>query len=226
MGHGRHLGLADATKANVSCGMSGRRFEGTTMKTEHLAGILVRTGLVHNDAVEDPENFDGFDTMGRISEAAALVTAAQIDSVKTGCVRGRCVEAGDDDTGQPMLLIHTTREQLMAMAKNVVFADVEVYPAPTQNKPLGTASAAPTLPASEPQQPPPPQRTFRVGDKYHRAGMTVEITSVTDTHVEWEISSGPGRKDKRKATVAELSELENNTLRWGGVFEPAKAPKP
>jgi hypothetical protein len=41
-------------------------------------------------------------------------------------VVGRCVEAGDDDKGQPRLIIHTTREQLMNFGSNLVYVDVEV----------------------------------------------------------------------------------------------------
>ena len=45
-----------------------------------------------------------------------------------GCsaLLGRCVEAGDDDNGQPMLLIHTTRDALMHQVRNVVFEDVAI----------------------------------------------------------------------------------------------------
>ena len=39
---------------------------------------------------------------------------------------GRCVEVGDDDEGQPRLIIHTTREQLMSFATNLAYANVEV----------------------------------------------------------------------------------------------------
>jgi hypothetical protein len=44
------------------------------------------------------------------------------------CIRlvGRCVEVGDDDEGQPRLIIHTTREQLMNFGRNLAFVDVEV----------------------------------------------------------------------------------------------------
>ena len=39
---------------------------------------------------------------------------------------GRCIEVGDDDDGQPRLIIHTTRERLMRFGRNLAFADVEV----------------------------------------------------------------------------------------------------
>lgn len=39
---------------------------------------------------------------------------------------GRCVEVGDDDNGNPMILIHTTREELMSFRGNIVYQDVEV----------------------------------------------------------------------------------------------------
>ena len=42
----------------------------------------------------------------------------------------RCVEVGDDDEGQPRLIIHTTREQLTGLGRNVVYADVVVTIAP------------------------------------------------------------------------------------------------
>lgn len=44
------------------------------------------------------------------------------------CIRlvGRCVEVGDDDEGQPRLIIHTTREQLMNFGRNLAYVDVEV----------------------------------------------------------------------------------------------------
>jgi hypothetical protein len=43
---------------------------------------------------------------------------------------GRCVEVGDDDDGQPRLIIHTTREQLIRCGRNLAFVDVEVAPLP------------------------------------------------------------------------------------------------
>jgi hypothetical protein len=39
---------------------------------------------------------------------------------------GRCVEVGDDDEGQPRLIIHTTREQLMRFGRNLAYSDVVV----------------------------------------------------------------------------------------------------
>lgn len=49
------------------------------MKTEELAGILVKTGLVQTAAVEDPEGYDNYATVGRISEAAALIDSHIVD---------------------------------------------------------------------------------------------------------------------------------------------------
>lgn len=46
--------------------------------------------------------------------------------VRCSAVLGRCVQAGDDDSGQPMMLIHTTRDALMRQVRNVVFEDVAV----------------------------------------------------------------------------------------------------
>jgi hypothetical protein len=40
------------------------------------------------------------------------------------------VELGDDDEGQPRLIIHTTREQLKRFGRNLAFADVAVTIAP------------------------------------------------------------------------------------------------
>jgi hypothetical protein len=44
------------------------------------------------------------------------------------CIRlvGRCIEVGDDDEGQPRLIIHTTREQLMNFGRNLAYVDVDV----------------------------------------------------------------------------------------------------
>lgn len=39
---------------------------------------------------------------------------------------GRCAEVGDDEQGQPRLIIHTTRDQLAAFASNLIYAEVEV----------------------------------------------------------------------------------------------------
>lgn len=39
-------------------------------------------------------------------------------------IKGQCVEAGDDDAGQPRLIIHTTRDELAGSERNVVFEDV------------------------------------------------------------------------------------------------------
>lgn len=49
------------------------------MTTKQLADILVRAGLVEPQAVDDPEGFDNYVTVGQISEAALLVTAKAID---------------------------------------------------------------------------------------------------------------------------------------------------
>lgn len=39
---------------------------------------------------------------------------------------GRYIEIVDDDDGQPRLIIHTTREEIMRFGRNLAFADVEV----------------------------------------------------------------------------------------------------
>lgn len=44
------------------------------MTTSELADILVKTGLVHPQAVEDPEGFDNYETLGQIIEAAVEIT--------------------------------------------------------------------------------------------------------------------------------------------------------
>lgn len=41
-------------------------------------------------------------------------------------IEGRCIEAGDDDSGQPRLVIHTTRDKLMTFGRNLAFEDVRV----------------------------------------------------------------------------------------------------
>ena len=41
-------------------------------------------------------------------------------------ITGRCVEVGDDETGQPRLVIHTTREELARFSGNLAFADVVI----------------------------------------------------------------------------------------------------
>jgi len=43
---------------------------------------------------------------------------------------GRCVEVGDNDEGQPHLIIHTTREQLKRFGRNLAYVDVRVTLAP------------------------------------------------------------------------------------------------
>lgn len=56
-------------------------------------------------------------------------TPAEAESgAAVGCsaLLGRCVEAGNDDNGQPMMLIHTTRDALMRQVRNVVFEDVAI----------------------------------------------------------------------------------------------------
>ena len=39
---------------------------------------------------------------------------------------GRCIQVGDDETGNPRLIIETTREQLSKFTKNLLYANVEV----------------------------------------------------------------------------------------------------
>lgn len=47
-------------------------------------------------------------------------------AVASSVIVGRCIEVGDDDAGNPMILIHTTREALMNFAENIVYRDVAV----------------------------------------------------------------------------------------------------
>lgn len=47
-------------------------------------------------------------------------------TIHASALWGCCVEAGDDENGQPRILIHTTRESLMRQRRNVVFQDVAV----------------------------------------------------------------------------------------------------
>jgi len=56
---------------------------------------------------------------------ALLVLAAEVRRLRGPGLKGRCVEAGDDECGQPYLVIHTTREDLMR-SRNLIFNDVEV----------------------------------------------------------------------------------------------------
>jgi len=51
-------------------------------------------------------------------------------AVGSSRIVGRCVGVGDDADGQPRLIIHTTREQLMQFGRNLAFADVVVTIAP------------------------------------------------------------------------------------------------
>jgi hypothetical protein len=41
-------------------------------------------------------------------------------------VFGQCVEAGTDDDGNVRLVIHTTREELVRLGKNLVYQTVRV----------------------------------------------------------------------------------------------------
>lgn len=50
--------------------------------------------------------------------------------VRSSELVGRCVEVGDDDEGQPRLIIHTTREQLKRIGRNLAYVDVVVTIAP------------------------------------------------------------------------------------------------
>lgn len=52
------------------------------MTTRQLADILAKCGVVQAGAVDDPEGYDNCETMGAISEAAALVTAQEIKMLK------------------------------------------------------------------------------------------------------------------------------------------------
>ena len=40
-------------------------------------------------------------------------------------IRGHCIEAGDDDDGQPRIVIHSTREELMA-GRSIIYTDCVV----------------------------------------------------------------------------------------------------
>lgn len=78
-----------------------------------------------SDIAAGPRGLDSdFDQL--CADAAAELAALKAATAERECVAGRCVEAGDDDAGQPHLLIHTTREELMRYGRNLVFSDVEV----------------------------------------------------------------------------------------------------
>ena len=69
--------------------------------------------------------------------------------VRSSELVGRCVEVGDDDEGQPRLIIHTTREQLMSFGRNLAYSDVVVTIA-SLNAEL--TDAGPVTPASRETQ--------------------------------------------------------------------------
>jgi len=58
--------------------------------------------------------------------AAARALAARVRELEAAGVSGHCVEIGDDDSGQPMLLIHTTREEIKNYGRNLALAKVKV----------------------------------------------------------------------------------------------------
>ena len=62
-----------------------------------------------------------------------MIEPDHVDS-KLYTLVGRCVEVGDDDEGQPRLIIHTTREQLKSFGRNLAFADVKVTIASTAQR--------------------------------------------------------------------------------------------
>lgn len=47
-------------------------------------------------------------------------------SVTYSALLGHCVATGDDDSGQPRVLIHTTQDVIMHQARNMLFEDVAV----------------------------------------------------------------------------------------------------
>ncbi len=96
------------------------------MKTNALEDLLARLPRWRrSDIAAGPRGLDSdFDRLR--AEAAAELAALKAATGERECVTGRCIEAGDDDAGQPHLFIHTTREQLMGFGRNLVFADVEV----------------------------------------------------------------------------------------------------
>jgi aminopeptidase N len=61
---------------------------------------------------------------GRVVELEAKL--AEYRDAATSRICGRCVAAGNDDEGQPRLVIHTTREQLLQFGRNLAFAEVTV----------------------------------------------------------------------------------------------------
>ena len=65
--------------------------------------------------------------LGQIEQALASLSVAQGQGLT-----GEVVELGDDETGQPRILIHTTREAIKAHAQNLMFRTVVVAAAPAQ----------------------------------------------------------------------------------------------
>jgi len=82
--------------------------------------VRVHTG---DEVAERPGSATGRKTQEFMSEKTELPSEPPVR-----CIRlvGRCIEVGDDDEGQPRLIIHTTREQLMRFGRNLVYVDVDV----------------------------------------------------------------------------------------------------
>ena len=71
-----------------------------------------------------------YDALRRRADAALSVAQGQ-------GLTGEVVELGDDETGQPRILIHTTREAIKAHAQNLMFRTVVVAAAPAQPDGVG-----------------------------------------------------------------------------------------
>lgn len=73
---------------------------------------------------------------------AATADEAQAQAlVRSSELVGRCVEVGDDDEGQPHLIIHTTREQLKNFGRNLAYVNVVVTIAPPNDLKLSDGGA-------------------------------------------------------------------------------------
>lgn len=66
---------------------------------------------------------------------------------------------------------------------------------------------------------------IQVGDRYVRGDLTVEITSVTATHVGYVVKGGMGVDESELKTLADFKIIEERTFRNGAKFIPVTARK-
>lgn len=112
--------VSDVTAQLIARDQTGRKKYGTT---------LDRQDLSHADWLQHMAE-ELLDAAGYALAAKAAARRAKSVQAQPNGITGQVVEIGDDEAGQPRIVIHTTADEIRAHAGNILFKRVTVTAAP------------------------------------------------------------------------------------------------